>query len=88
MGRSLSWIAWWCLDAVAARVLIVWLYNNMGHSVSAVALFHATLNLSWMLFPVNGSHFDMRLGGLAMAVVAAVVAMLWGPATPTRHPQG
>jgi uncharacterized protein len=53
--------------------------------VFAVALFHATLNLSWMLFPVHGSHFDMRLGGLVMALTAAIVIWLWGPATPVRH---
>lgn len=87
MHRPPSWIAWWCLYAVAARVLIVWLYNNTGQSVCAAALFHATLNLSWMLFPVNGSHFDMRLGGLTMALVAAVVAVVWGPSTLVRHPK-
>ena len=85
IGRSPTWIAWWCLYAVAARVLIVWLYNNTGKSVFAVALFHATLNLSWMLFPVYGSHFDMRLGGLVMAVVAVMVTVVWGPQTLVRH---
>jgi uncharacterized protein len=80
-----SWIAWWCLYALAARVLIVWLHSNTGQSVFAVALFHATLNRSWMLFSIDGSHFDMRLGGLAMAVVAGFVAAGWGPATLTRH---
>ena len=85
IGRSPTWIAWWCLYAVAARVLIVWLYNNTGKSVFAVALFHATLNLSWMLFPVYGSHFDMRLGGLDMAVVAVMVTVVWGPQTLVRH---
>ncbi len=85
MHRSPSWIGWWCLYAVAARILIVWLYNNTGRSVFAVALFHATLNISWMLFPVNGSHFDMRLGGLVMAAVAALVTMVWGPRTLARH---
>lgn len=84
MQRSPTWIAWWSLYAVAARVLIVWLYNNSGKSVFAVALFHATLNLSWMLFPVNGSHFDMRVGGLVMLFTAAVVTLLWGPATLAR----
>ena len=88
MGRSPSWIAWWCLYAMAARILIVWLYNNTGNSVFAVALFHATLNLSWMLFPVNGSHFDMRMGGVTMAIVAAVVTLGWGSSTLTRHQQG
>jgi uncharacterized protein len=82
--RSLSWIAWWCLYAVAARILIVWLYNNTGRSVFAAALFHATLNLSWMLFPVYGSHFDMRLGGLVMAFAAVIVTVVWGPRTLAR----
>ena len=84
-GRSPTWIVWWCLYAVAARVLIVWLYNNTGQSVFAVALFHATLNLTWMLFPVYGSHFDMRLGGLVMAFVAVMVTVVWGPRTLARQ---
>jgi uncharacterized protein len=83
--RSPAWIAWWCLYAVAARILIVWLYNNTGKSVFAVALFHATLNLTWMLFPVYGSHFDMRLGGLVMAAVAVTVTLVWGPQTLARY---
>ena len=83
--RSPSWIAWWCLYAVAARILIVWLYNNTGKSVFAVALFHATLNLAWMLFPVDGSHFDMRLGGLVMAAIAVAVTVVWGPQTLARQ---
>jgi uncharacterized protein len=85
MHRSSTWIAWWCLYAVAARILIVWLYNNTGKSVFAVALFHATLNLSWMLFPVHGSHFDMRLGGLGMVFTAAIVTAVWGPTTLARY---
>jgi membrane protease YdiL (CAAX protease family) len=88
LHRSLGWIAWWCPYAVAARVLTVWLYNNMGQSVFAVALFHATLNLGWMLFPVDGSHFDMRLGGLLMALTAAIVIAVWGPSTLTRGQEG
>ena len=85
MHRPPTWIAWWCLYAVAFRILIVWLYNNTGQSVFAVALFHATLNLSYALFPVNGSHFDMRLGGLVMAFVAVMVTVVWGPKTLARH---
>lgn len=83
--RSPSWIAWWCLYAVAVRILIVWLYNNTGKSVFAVAVFHATLNLSYLLFPVYGSHFDIRLGGLVMACVAGAVIAVWRPGTLTRQ---
>ena len=79
--RLPTWIAWWCLYSVAARILIVWLYNNTGKSVFAVALFHATLNLSWMLFPLYGSHFDVRLGSLVMVFAAAIVTLAWGPRT-------
>ena len=85
LHRPPAWIAWWCLYAVAARVLIVWLYNNTGKSVCAVALFHATLNLSYMLFPIYGSHFDMRLGGLVMAFAAAAVTVVGGPRTLARY---
>lgn len=79
MHRAPVWIAWWCVYAVAARILIIWLFNNTAGSVFAVALFHAMLNLSYMRFPVNGSHFDMRLGGWVTAGAAAVVVVLWGP---------
>ena len=78
--RPVAWMAWWCLYAVAGRVLIVWLYNNTGQSVFAAALFHTMLNLSWMLFPLHGSFFDVRLAGLVMAFVAATVVVVW------RHP--
>lgn len=79
LHRPPAWIAWWCLYAMAARVVMVWLFNHTGKSVFAVALFHATLNLSYMLFPVSGSHFDMRLGGVVMAFAAAALVVLWGP---------
>lgn len=82
--RSSTWVAWWCLYALAARVLIVCVYNNTGKSVFAAALFHAMLNLSFMLFPVDGSRFDMRLGGLVMAFTAAWVTVAWGPTTLAR----
>ncbi len=85
MHRAPAWIAWWCVYAVAFRILIVWLFNNTGSSVFAVALFHATLNLSFALFPINGSHFDIRLAGLVMACVTAMVVVFWGPKTLARY---
>jgi membrane protease YdiL (CAAX protease family) len=85
MQRTPEWIAWWCLYVMGSRILIVWLYNNTGKSVFGVTLFHAMLNLSYILFPVYGSHFDMRLGGLVTALAAAIVIVLWGPRTMTRY---
>jgi hypothetical protein len=75
--RSPIWIAWWSLGTVAARILIVWLYNNMGKSVFAATAFHTMMNISWQLFPINGSYFDPRINGLMMVVAAAFVIAVW-----------
>jgi len=83
--RSLTWIAWQCLTLVAARVLLIWLYNNTGRSVFAVALCHATINVSWQLFPNHGSHYDPRITGLITAFAAVLVTFAWGSQTLTRN---
>lgn len=79
--RSVEWIAWWSLYTVAARVFIVWLYNNTGKSVFAAVLFHMTLNVAWQLFPVNGSYFDPRISGLISALLVIIIIVIWGPRT-------
>jgi hypothetical protein len=86
--RSSGWIAWWCLGTVAARVLIVWLFNNTGRSVFAAAVFHAMMNVSWQLFPIHGSYFDVRINGWIMALAAGVVAVVWGSRTLARSKNG
>lgn len=83
--RSLEFIAWWSLATVAERVIIVWLYNNTGGSVFVAAVFHAMLNLTWQLFPINGSYYDPRTSGLIAAGVAVIVVIVWGPRTLTRR---
>jgi hypothetical protein len=47
------------------------------------SLYHAMINLTWQLFPVNGSCYDARVTGLITALVAIVVVILWGPRTLT-----
>lgn len=85
VGRSPSWIAWWSLYAVASRVLYGWIYNNTGRSVFAVTLFHAMANLSWQLFPNDGSHFDPQIAGLVVSVPALIVIAVRGPRTLTPN---
>lgn len=85
--RSLEWIVWWSLGTVAARVIIVWLYNNTGKSVFVATLFHMTINLTWQLFPVNGSFYDPRISGSISALVAVIIVVVWGPQTLTRPRQ-
>lgn len=83
--RSPEFIAWWMVSTLGYRVIIVWLYNNMGRSVFAAAVFHALINLTWQLFPVDGSFYDPRVTGLIAAVTAVGVVILWGPRTLTRQ---
>jgi uncharacterized protein len=83
--RSVAWIAWWSLYSVTVRVIIVWLYNNTGQSVFAAALFHMMTNVSWQLFPVNGSFFDPRVTGLILALVVVIIVVFWSPRTLARY---
>ena len=83
--RSLVWIGWWSLWTVASRVIIVWLYNNTGKSVFAAALFHTTINVTWQLFPIQGSFFNPRVTGVITTFVAATVIVVWGPRTLARR---
>ncbi len=83
--RSVTWIAGWSLGTLASRVIIVWLYNNTGKSVFAAALFHMTINVTWQLFPVNGSYFDPGISGVISALVAAIIIVIWRPQTLARY---
>jgi membrane protease YdiL (CAAX protease family) len=76
--RSLDWIGWWSLGTVALRVIITWLYNNTGRSVFIAVIFHAMFNVTWQLFPVDGSFYDPRVTSLIMAAVALVVVIVSG----------
>jgi uncharacterized protein len=82
--RAMAWIAWWSLGTLALRVLIVWLYNNTGRSVFAAALSHMTINLTWQLFPINGSYYDPRVTSAITVLVAVIVVVVSGPGTLTR----
>jgi membrane protease YdiL (CAAX protease family) len=82
--RPLNWIAWWSLGTVASRVIIVWLYNNTGKSVFVAVLFHAMTNVTYFLFPIDGSFYDPRVTGVIMAALALVVVIGWGPQTMVR----
>ncbi len=76
--RAPVWIAWWSLGTVSTRVLMVWLYNNTGDSVFAVALFHAISNLSVFLIPGFAAAYDPRITGTLLAVAAVTVTIVWG----------
>ena len=73
-GQSPGWIAWGCLDMVATRVLMVWIYNGTGGSVFAVALYHAVANLSTRTIFPGGSYLGEVCISLILTAVALAVA--------------
>lgn len=84
-GNNATWITGQCLFTVASRVIIVWLYYNTGRSVFAAIVLHTMSNVSWILFPNEGSHYDPLVTGVIMTVLAVIVAVWWGPRTLTRR---
>ncbi len=82
--HTFTWILWQRLGTIVLRILMVWLYNNTGKSVFAVVLFHDMVNVSEYMFPNYGSHFDPFLALLISAVMAAIIIVVWGPATLAR----
>ncbi len=73
--RSGVWIAWWTLGTISLRLFVVWLFNETGGSVFAVVVVHATNNLCWQLFPIQGSWWDPRINGVIMGSVALIVIL-------------
>jgi membrane protease YdiL (CAAX protease family) len=80
-NRSPGWIAWWSLGTISLRVLMVWLYQHAGKSVFAAAIFHAMINLSWQLFPINGSFYDPQVFSLVTLGLAVVIFVAHGIVT-------
>lgn len=84
LGRSTSWIVWQSLNAIARRIVIVWLFENTSKSVLIAVLFHTMINLTWALFPIAGSYYDPFVVFLILAPAAGMIAFLWGPDTLAR----
>ncbi|SBT39415.1 CPBP family intramembrane glutamic endopeptidase [Micromonospora narathiwatensis] len=83
-GHSVRWITWQCVLTVALRVIIFWLYNNNAGSVLLASLFHASINVSDALYPVDGSAYNPVISGAVIVLAAAAIAFLWGPTSLTR----
>jgi membrane protease YdiL (CAAX protease family) len=83
--RSITWIAWWTLYTVSARVIMVWLFNRSGRSVFGMILFHMTINVTWLLYPIDNSFFDPRVTGLILSVIAASLVLGSGLRDTSSH---
>jgi membrane protease YdiL (CAAX protease family) len=89
-GYSFEWILWHGLYTVAVRVLMVWIYNNAGKSLFAMALTHWTFGLFWSLWPTENLHrvvsfYDPRIMAVVAICYAIAVVLQWGPRTLAHH---
>jgi membrane protease YdiL (CAAX protease family) len=75
VDRSLEWITWWSLGTLSLRTIMIWLYSHAGDSVFAAAIFHAMINISWQLFPINGSFYDPRIFSLIALALGVLLAI-------------
>jgi len=85
-GYAYEWIFWHGIYTVAGRVLFVWVYNNAGKSLFAMALMHSTFGWFWSLWPVDNMHrvvafYDPRLMAFIAICYVAIVTILWGGRT-------
>jgi CAAX protease family protein len=71
--HTLSWTLWQCLYTVAARVVIVALYLRCGGATTVSVIIHASINVSYTLYPNNGSAYDPAIIAPVMVCVAAAV---------------
>jgi membrane protease YdiL (CAAX protease family) len=83
--RSIEWIVWWSIGTIVLRVIMVWLYNNTSKSVLMVTLFHMTINLSWQLFPVEGSYYSPDKTSIILLLITICIIIYFGPRTLVRE---
>jgi uncharacterized protein len=82
-GHTLSWILAQGAVTLLARIFMVWIYNNSGHSLISSLLFHASINVA-QLFPTNGpSLYHPEVTSAVLIVAAVLVIWKFGPRTLT-----
>ena len=79
-GHSLYWVSGQVVLTVLMRVMMVWIFAHGGRSLALAILFHTSINVSYSLFPHEGSHYDpwAVLVGLAIVVLlTSILRRLW-----------
>lgn len=79
-GQDMTLIVLGVFNAVAIRVLWVWLFNNTGGSVCAIIIVHAVTNVCSSYVP----NIPTSANAPSVVLLAVLVVVLWGPTTLTR----
>jgi uncharacterized protein len=89
LGQSPRLLGLGLAATVAFRILYVWLYNNTGHCIFAVILFHTISNTGRTVFPGGRSAFEHgdAVAGYSLVILASIaVTFVWGASTLARPP--
>ena len=88
-GASRYWIVWDFIFVATTRVLFVWIYNNTGKSIFAVALLHTMFNFVWQVIPPGNMVliplYNPRNLALTTIFLATIVTFLWGSKTLAQY---
>ena len=81
-----AWMFWHAAYTVASRVLFVWIYNNAGRSLFAMALCHWTFGIFWSLWPQDNLQkavpfYRPEVAAATAMLYVAIVVYLWRPRT-------
>jgi membrane protease YdiL (CAAX protease family) len=87
LGQSARLLGLGLAATVAFRILYVWLYNNTGHCVFGVILFHAISNTGRSAFPGGRNAFELgdAVAGYSLVILTSIaVTLVWGASTLAR----
>lgn len=67
-GHTASWAVGETALTVLMRVVMGYIYARGGKSLFLATLFHATINVSYSLFPNGGSHYDPTVVAIVLMI--------------------
>lgn len=81
-----TWIIWHAIYTILARILFVWIYNNSGKSLFAMALCHWTFGLFWIFWPQDNLQkavpfYQPQITAIVALIYASIIVYFWGPKT-------
>lgn len=82
---SIGIVFWMTAMDILLRALIFWLYNNTRNSILIAAVFHASFNVAYRMFPGEGRSFDPFAACLVLAACTLIVMWLWGARTMASY---
>lgn len=75
-SNGLEWILWQCIVVFVTRLMTVGLYFVSGQSLFVVILFHVMDNVSFAMFPNDGSHYNPMVKAIVLVLVLLVLGII------------